>query len=124
MCEIDLGDPCEVWTQTRPVARKAHQCASCDGVIAPGQRYYRTFTIFEGDASTSKHCAACERDMQAFAEVHDGQIPHPTGLVDALVECINEEPYDSRRWQAMLSRVRARATSSERRASADGEASA
>ena len=110
VCNIDLGDPCEVWTRTTPVAKKMHRCRACSRMIRPGEKYYRTFMIYENEVDTSKHCAACERDMQAFAKAHEHQVPHPDSLMDVLQECIDEAmPNEVRRWKAMLARVMARA---------------
>ena len=109
MCEIDLGDPCEVWVPSTAVARKPHRCDGCRRVIQPGEKYHKTFARFEGEDASSKHCRDCGRDMDAFSKAHEQQLPHPTGLVDAVQECIDEgSPNEERRWKAMLARIRAR----------------
>lgn len=109
MCEVDY-DPCEVWVVTTPTARKSHRCDCCAGVIPPGVRYTRTFSICEGAASTGKHCAACEREMARFAAAHAGARMTPGGFTEMVSECIYEgDGDDARRWKAMLARIRRRA---------------
>jgi hypothetical protein len=53
------GDPCTIWREAMPVARKAHQCSECGDAIAPGTRYESISMLFEGKFDTYKVCAAC-----------------------------------------------------------------
>lgn len=107
MCEIDL-DPCEVFTTKTVTAKKEHRCGCCERTIRAGEIYHRTFAIFEGDASTHKHCRDCERDMAAFAKAHDGARITPDGFEQLILECIDEGDDSVRRWKAMRERIRTR----------------
>lgn len=42
-------------------ARKSHVCSACREPIAPGHRYHRIFTVFDGSTDTIKRCLRCER---------------------------------------------------------------
>lgn len=111
MCEIDAGDSYEVWSETKRRARKEHKCDGCHGRIAPGEAYVVHFSVFEGDPSSAKMCEPCDVTRMAFAEAHQGRIPHPDSLWDTLQECIFEGDDESEtRWQPMLDQMMARRT--------------
>jgi hypothetical protein len=108
MCVIEL-EPCEVWILTAPKARKPYTCECCAARIAPGDRYHRTFSVFEGTPTVGRNCAACEADIAAFAEAHDGTRSHPDYFVQMLGDCIDDGDEDSeRQWKPMLEAIRAR----------------
>jgi hypothetical protein len=54
------GESCEVTDDVWRKARKTHTCSACRETIAPGQRYHRTFYVFEGDPGVVIRCARCE----------------------------------------------------------------
>ncbi len=45
---------------SRPVARKAHRCSSCNVRIEPGTRYHRATNLYDGRAYDWIECDACE----------------------------------------------------------------
>jgi hypothetical protein len=57
MCDAD--EYCDVQVESEHVARKSHRCCACGEAIEPGQRYHRTFTVFDGVTEVFKHCARC-----------------------------------------------------------------
>jgi hypothetical protein len=65
-CESD-GFYNEVERTTRHVAKKQHGCCACDDPIRPGDVYEYTFTKFEGEVSTFKHCLRCATLFHAIA---------------------------------------------------------
>jgi hypothetical protein len=54
------GETCEVHESEWRKARKPHQCHACHETIAPGQRYHRTFYVFDGDPDYVIRCARCQ----------------------------------------------------------------
>lgn len=58
LCECDY-DPCEVYRETSPRARRPHRCNDCGGTIEPGEHYTRIFTLHEGEPNAYKRCADC-----------------------------------------------------------------
>lgn len=60
MC-FDYDGYSEVWNETTPRARKPYRCCECGGTIAKGEQYRNVFSVYEGDAMTSRTCLACER---------------------------------------------------------------
>ena len=60
MSEYGDGDYCSVWSETDPKARKEHVCDACHETIAPGRKYHRTFSIFEGTPNTNVRCERCQ----------------------------------------------------------------
>ncbi len=107
MCDIDGGERAEVFTWTFRIARKQHRCAACDGPINPGRRYGVLFTVFDGYVDSTKCCLPCHRTGEKFCAEHRF-FPHPTGLSDALLECVDEEPKESSRWRRALQAMRVR----------------
>lgn len=106
MCVIDL-EPCEVWRETKCKARKVHRCSCCRRAILPGEEYLQHFSVFEGDPTSAKCCAECERDRLEFARAHDGSLCTP-GCLDMMLDgCIEEEPETEPRWGPMLARIEA-----------------
>jgi hypothetical protein len=56
---FDCEGYCEIWRESFPVAKKEHKCCECRTLILPGERYCNIFTLYEGDASTSKQHLCC-----------------------------------------------------------------
>lgn len=49
-----------VCNQTTPIAKKEHKCFECRGVIEPGEKYHRTWGVWNGEVSKFKTCDDCE----------------------------------------------------------------
>lgn len=50
-------------SETRPKARKDHDCSTCSRGVAAGQRYRRRFFLVDGEAFTEKVCGLCEAEL-------------------------------------------------------------
>lgn len=58
-CFCDYDSPL-AYGRAEPIARKAHRCEECGGVIAPGERYERVFGVWErGRPEVFKTCPRC-----------------------------------------------------------------
>lgn len=107
MCMIEL-EPCEVWVEKTLRARKDHQCSACQGHIGKGQSYSTHFSVFEGDATYEKICAACFVDRKEFGAAH-GMLCTPGSFENFLRDCIADGDEESeRKWKPMLERLEAR----------------
>jgi hypothetical protein len=107
MCDIDF-DPCDVWRETRRKARKQHTCDCCGGTILPGTHYVSHFSLFEGDTTSEKICAACDADRDVFGKEH-GTYPCPSYFPEVLTECIADGDEESEKvWKPMLAALRLR----------------
>jgi hypothetical protein len=60
MSEYGEGDCCSVWQDRWLTARKPHRCHACRMTIEPGHRYHNTFSVYDGNADTTKRCARCQ----------------------------------------------------------------
>lgn len=111
MCSSGLsGDACEIWNEWVPRARKPYTCDGCGGPIAPGDRYLKHQSRFEGDWSSARMCLSCWYAREEFVGAHRGSlIPHPRMLADVISDCISDGDEDSEtRWAPMLAAMRAR----------------
>ena len=106
MCSFDL-DPCEVWREEERKARKEHRCACCGATIKHGTKYLSHFSVFEGDPTTEALCLPCKRDRKKFVDAH-GQYMTPGSFDTMLNDCIYDGDPESKRWQVMQERIRAR----------------
>jgi hypothetical protein len=66
MCSTDY-DPCTVWEETTPKARKPHGCDECGLPIKVGHHYARVGNLFDGKWSTYHAHAEC-RALMLFVE--------------------------------------------------------
>ena len=112
MCNFEIDEPCQVWKESTPKARKQHTCSSCGGTIEPGETYLRVNIVFDGSASTSKACASCTKDYEEFRAAHN-QWYEPGSLDVMLDECIDYELWDGNKesaahWQKVKDRLIAR----------------
>lgn len=64
MC--DCGDGPSTYRETRPTARREHECCECRGVIKPGEVYRSLWGVWDGDAKTFKTCNDC-LELQSWA---------------------------------------------------------
>ncbi len=60
MCRVEDGDHWTMSTQTRPVARKPHQCVECWRTIPPGERYHHLRGLLGDQWSDLKWCEHCD----------------------------------------------------------------
>ena len=109
MCTIEL-DPCSVWEDERPVARKPHTCDCCGAAIVVGERYLSHFSVYEGDPNRESGCAACDADITAFSDEHSGTRCAPWTLRELLHECLDNSDGDENdaKWREMLDRIKSR----------------
>jgi len=68
MCFIDT-EPYDCFTQSKPRARKPHQCYECGRTIQKGEIYQKTTGIFQGDPFTHKQCAGCTSLRERIIEM-------------------------------------------------------
>ena len=59
-CYCDYDAP-SVYRESRPIARKEHQCCECGRAIEVGTQYLYAWGIWEARAGTFKRCPACLR---------------------------------------------------------------
>ena len=52
--------------ETCPTARKTHACSLCDGLIAPGEQYTRTTSVYDGRMSDFLICEGCREGKVLF----------------------------------------------------------
>ena len=124
MCDIDLGDGCEAWSETRiKHARKEHRCASCGAHIRVGRSYWRRSYVFDGSAGAEACCDPCWVIAEAFGAAHH-QTPTPSSLLDTLEQCIDYDDESAKRWRRAAGQIRGRMTRARRlrEASSDGVA--
>ena len=62
----DYEMPSAFW-ESRPRARKAHECDECRNEIEKGEVYWRVSGVWDGEFSHYKMCGGCEtlRDLLA-----------------------------------------------------------
>lgn len=72
MC-FDYDGSCEVWKETFPRARKPHVCCECGQTIPKGRKHRSVFSVFEGDAMTSRTCLACEYVRSIIREYEEDE---------------------------------------------------
>ena len=82
----------EAISETKPTARKRHQCTLCSGPIKKGQRYLRQFVVDGGDCWAWKECEACTamlevlRDAGVLGRQEDVMSDHYDCLLDDYLE--------------------------------------
>ena len=67
-CEVDGYNAVE--SRTMPRARKEHRCCACRETVRRGDRYSRTFVVYEGEPETYIHCLRCSAIFDAIAARH------------------------------------------------------
>ena len=90
MCQIDVDNYSEVWHEQEVKARKQHVCDGCNGLIAKGSKYTKHFSIFDGQVTSEKCCAACDVDRAEFSKHHEYWMPSPGCLRELVEECLGE----------------------------------
>lgn len=58
VCYCDY-EPAQLYSETRPIARKEHKCCECGRKIRPGERYERVYGIWDNGPETYKTCVYC-----------------------------------------------------------------
>lgn len=93
MCFVADGY-CTVYEETViKKSRKQHQCSDCGGLIGVGESYRSIFSVYEGDATTSKMCHKCQslREGIVLVELAEGCARHEAEpLMGAMFEQLND----------------------------------
>jgi hypothetical protein len=73
--------------QTTPRARKEHKCCECRGIIHPGEKYHRTWGVWNAEVSTFKTCNECEalRGLIGKERAWD-ELPYYGGIMEDVRE--------------------------------------
>lgn len=79
MCDLSFDGP-DACSESWRRARKPHKCCACDEAIGAGQRYHFTSGIWDGRASSYKHCARCWTMLLMLGDVSEAP-------VDLLLDC-------------------------------------
>ncbi len=109
MCDFYADEVAEVWKQTTRRAKKEYRCQCCGSSIRAGQRYEYTFTVFEGEAHSTRACLPCSRAIATFGKAHSFY-PDPFSFSDYLNECIDDGDDDGKRWRPMRNALNRRRT--------------
>lgn len=90
MCECDYEMP-EAFRQSDVKAKKFHRCDECRGWIAPGEKYRKSFGVWDGDARSYKTCFDC-LDFVEWAEEQSGDdICYSFGnMIHDIGDCLHE----------------------------------
>jgi hypothetical protein len=68
MCYCDDEMP-TLYSESNPTARKQHVCCECGSMIDPGEKYFRSEGLWDGDFLTFKTCGICQNiKNEALAE--------------------------------------------------------
>ena len=59
-CSVDVDEVAEFYSESYPVAKKAHTCCECKGDINIGDKYHKVTGKWEGNFSTYKTCMTCD----------------------------------------------------------------
>jgi hypothetical protein len=68
MCYCGESELPTMFRQTWHVARKEHKCCECRDTIKIGERYERSFGVWDGDAQEFKTCSSC---VEVRSEVYE-----------------------------------------------------
>lgn len=74
-------------------SRKAHRCNDCHKEIAVGSSYRSVFSVYEGDATTTKMCNRCQslRSGIVLVEISEGCSRHEAEpLLGEMFEQLND----------------------------------
>jgi hypothetical protein len=61
MSEYSDGDTCAVSANEWRTAKKPHRCDACHTNVRVGDRYHRTFYVFDGKADVDVRCERCQK---------------------------------------------------------------
>lgn len=106
MCNLGGEERSDFWKVTSQKAKTAHKCACCSRVIQAGEKYTKTFSVYDGSCTTEKTCRDCARDISAFGKEHRFY-PLGSSFMEYLDQCIDWGE-NERRWKAMAGRIEAR----------------
>ncbi len=73
MCRVGFDGP-DFAKETYQRAAKVHPCAECGRAIAPGERYSKTFLVYDGHTSTYRCCLHCRVGQEWLEQQCDGFI--------------------------------------------------
>jgi hypothetical protein len=68
----------------------------------------RHFSVYDGNALSSRACLACADVIDDFASKHDGMRFHPGYMITAIQHCLDESDEEAPHWQAVLDAIEAR----------------
>jgi hypothetical protein len=63
---VEIDNPASFVSSRLVRARKNHFCCECAHVITPGERYERTFGVWDGEVEIYKTCLVCKELRDAF----------------------------------------------------------
>ncbi len=89
MCTIDY-DPPSMTSTIEPTARILHRCDECGRGICPGEKYRRTFGVWERVPQTFRTCAHCCVGQDWLLENCNGYMH--AGLLGEMDEHADEYP--------------------------------
>jgi hypothetical protein len=93
-----------VYRWEEPVARKRHVCVECDAPIVRGEKHFKCFGVWEGDAQTHRqHLLCMEACMMIRDEFEDGECIGFGELMEWFGEMRREYDRDDERWQRLRS---------------------
>lgn len=88
------GEMPECCDWSKPKARLRHRCCECNGVIEPGERYYRFSGVWDGEPQAFKTCSDCEKIRDEQQRRMDGDCIAFGYLMEYVVELGKTELLD------------------------------
>ena len=70
----DESDLNNLQVTTNVKARKRHECYACDEPILPGDRYKRTFQVYDHNPAHFHHCLRCWAILDWLWHVTEGYV--------------------------------------------------
>ena len=64
----------EIYDDSWRRARKDHKCCACHRAIRKGEKYSRTFVLFDGDVSVYVRCVGCQTIHLHLRTLGDGEM--------------------------------------------------
>lgn len=105
MCYLD-ADPCDVWSESTPCARKEHRCSECRLPIRVGTVYRRVQCLYEGRWDTYRTHPLCREISEEIQLDVCCQSSYMLGgdlaLRDLVLEHLSERPSLKWRWRKVL----------------------
>ena len=82
MCDCSDFEAPAVFEEITRRSRKRHRCCECKGLIEPGQHYWESRGLWDGEWSTHRTCGAC------YVVAHTML---PCYSIGDLIECIDND---------------------------------
>lgn len=70
MCDVDADGP-DAWASKWRRARKGHRCCACRESIRARDTYRYSSGVWDGHASSYKHCVRCWKTLDILIEIND-----------------------------------------------------